>query len=363
MVRKIGGPEARRSTTPSRRPESDRRRAGRSTTKARRGRANSCRTATSRAPSSGRCRSRTASLSDQAEACSSVVQLVAQRPDGGRHPGGARHRFDHDLRGAALREFLGRRAHGGRRLRGLRAQCAGSACRPGRDRSAPSSARARSGSRATMSRCARCAARARSRSRSRRSPLNMMIESTIRFFFGGDTARLRNPVAARLGDRRLQDRAAAIRELPSSRPSRWRCCSCSCAHPTGKAMRAVADNPMLADSRASTRTAWRGSRSASAWGSPASAACWSGSIPSIDPLVGFRAILSVFAAAVVGGLGSIPGAVVGGLAIGLAEELSLLALPVDLQVGRRLPRHRADPARCGPRGLLGEDGERHDRAI
>ena len=48
---------------------------------------------------------------------------------------------------------------------------------------------------------------------------------------------------------------------------------------------------------------------------------------SIDPLVGFRAILSVFAAAVVGGLGSIPGAVVGGLAIGLAEELSLLALP------------------------------------
>ena len=48
---------------------------------------------------------------------------------------------------------------------------------------------------------------------------------------------------------------------------------------------------------------------------------------SIDPLVGFRAILSVFAAAVVGGLGSVPGAVVGGLAIGLSEELSLLALP------------------------------------
>ena len=48
---------------------------------------------------------------------------------------------------------------------------------------------------------------------------------------------------------------------------------------------------------------------------------------SIDPLVGFRAILSVFAAAVVGGLGSVPGAVVGGLAIGFAEELSLLVLP------------------------------------
>ena len=37
-------------------------------------------------------------------------------------------------------------------------------------------------------------------------------------------------------------------------------------------------------------------------------------------------ILSVFAAAVVGGLGSIPGAVVGALTIGVAEELSLVAL-------------------------------------
>ena len=44
----------------------------------------------------------------------------------------------------------------------------------------------------------------------------------------------------------------------------------------------------------------------------------------IDPLVGFKTVLSVFAAAVVGGLGSIPGAVVGALAIGIGEELSLL---------------------------------------
>jgi branched-chain amino acid transport system permease protein/neutral amino acid transport system permease protein len=47
---------------------------------------------------------------------------------------------------------------------------------------------------------------------------------------------------------------------------------------------------------------------------------------SIDPLTGFRVILSVFAAAVVGGLGSIPGAVVGALTIGIGEELSLLVL-------------------------------------
>jgi branched-chain amino acid transport system permease protein/neutral amino acid transport system permease protein len=46
----------------------------------------------------------------------------------------------------------------------------------------------------------------------------------------------------------------------------------------------------------------------------------------IDPLIGFKTILSVFAAAVVGGLGSIPGAVVGALVVGVGEELSLLVL-------------------------------------
>jgi branched-chain amino acid transport system permease protein len=46
----------------------------------------------------------------------------------------------------------------------------------------------------------------------------------------------------------------------------------------------------------------------------------------IDPLTGFRVMLSVFAAAVVGGLGSIPGAVLGALVIGVGEELCLLVL-------------------------------------
>jgi branched-chain amino acid transport system permease protein/neutral amino acid transport system permease protein len=74
---------------------------------------------------------------------------------------------------------------------------------------------------------------------------------------------------------------------------------------------------------------------------------------SIDPLTGFRVILSVFAAAVVGGLGSIPGAVVGALTIGVAEELSLLALA---------PAYRSAIGFLAillvltlrPRGLLGE---------
>ncbi|MGL4241663.1 MAG: ABC transporter permease subunit, partial [Beijerinckiaceae bacterium] len=46
----------------------------------------------------------------------------------------------------------------------------------------------------------------------------------------------------------------------------------------------------------------------------------------IDPLGGFKTILSIFAAAVVGGLGSIPGAVIGALVVGIGEEMSLLIL-------------------------------------
>ncbi|MEO1103055.1 MAG: branched-chain amino acid ABC transporter permease, partial [Pseudomonadota bacterium] len=47
---------------------------------------------------------------------------------------------------------------------------------------------------------------------------------------------------------------------------------------------------------------------------------------SIDPLTGFRFILPIFAAAVVGGLGSIHGAVAGAMVVGIGEELSLVVL-------------------------------------
>jgi branched-chain amino acid transport system permease protein/neutral amino acid transport system permease protein len=96
---------------------------------------------------------------------------------------------------------------------------------------------------------------------------------------------------------------------------------------TGKAMRAVADNPLLADSKGIDPDRMARLAIGIGMGLAGIGGMLVGLDTSIDPLVGFRAILSVFAAAVVGGLGSIPGAVVGGLAIGLAEELSLLALP------------------------------------
>lgn len=95
----------------------------------------------------------------------------------------------------------------------------------------------------------------------------------------------------------------------------------------GKTMRAVADNPNLAslkgiDSvRASDIATFVGLGLAGVGG------VLVGLDIAIDPLVGARLMLSIFAAAVVGGLGSIPGAVAGAFVIGVGEELSSLAVP------------------------------------
>ena len=97
----------------------------------------------------------------------------------------------------------------------------------------------------------------------------------------------------------------------------------------GKAMRAVADNPMLAAIKGIDADLVAVLVNFVAMGLAGLGGMLIGLDTSIDPLTGFRALLAVFAAAVVGGLGSIPGAVVGALSIGMAEELSLLVLPPD----------------------------------
>jgi len=95
---------------------------------------------------------------------------------------------------------------------------------------------------------------------------------------------------------------------------------------TGKSMRAVADNPVLAGLKGINADAVARLVNFVGMGLAGVGGMLIGLDTTIDPLTGFRVILSVFAAAVVGGLGSIPGAVVGALSIGVAEELSLLAL-------------------------------------
>ena len=157
--------------------------------------------------------------------------------------------------------------------------------------------------------------------------LNVMIESTIRFFFGGSPRDFAIPLRRdwnvgflHVGPQQVENAVIAAVAMTILFVFLM-------LTTTGKAMRAVADNPTLADIKGIDPDRMARLAVGIGMGLAGIGGMLVGLDTSIDPLVGFRAILSVFAAAVVGGLGSVPGAVVGGLAIGIAEELSLLALP------------------------------------
>jgi branched-chain amino acid transport system permease protein/neutral amino acid transport system permease protein len=183
--------------------------------------------------------------------------------------------------------------------------------------------------------------------------LTIALENIIRFVFGNDLRGYALPIqrdwqlgAVRIGPQQVENfvlavvaMAAVFLFLAYTR--------------AGKAMRAVADNPMLADIKGINAIAVGRFVNFVGMGLAGTGGMLLGLDTSIDPLTGFRVILSVFAAAVVGGLGSIPGAVVGALTIGVAEELSLLALA---------PAYRSAIGFLAillvltlrPRGLLGE---------
>jgi branched-chain amino acid transport system permease protein len=90
----------------------------------------------------------------------------------------------------------------------------------------------------------------------------------------------------------------------------------------GRAMRATAENPQLAqiagvDVAGVVRDVWLiGGALAAAAG------VLVGATVQLSPAMGFDLLLALFAAVILGGIGSVPGAVLGGLLIGLAEAVS-----------------------------------------
>jgi branched-chain amino acid transport system permease protein len=183
--------------------------------------------------------------------------------------------------------------------------------------------------------------------------LTIALENMVRFAFGNDLRGFDLPIQRdwriwelRVGPQQLENFAVALAAM--------------CAlflflafTRTGKAMRAVADNPMLADIKGIDAVFVARLVTFIGMGLAGIGGMLLALDTSIDPLTGFRAVLSVFAAAVLGGLGSIPGAVIGALLIGVAEELSLLFLD---------PTYRTAIGFLAillvltlrPRGLLGE---------
>ena len=95
---------------------------------------------------------------------------------------------------------------------------------------------------------------------------------------------------------------------------------------TGIAMRAMAESPALAqvcgvEVDAVVRLTWIISGALAAF-----AGVFTGLTPQLHPEIGFNVLLSLFAAAILGGTGSLAGAVIGGFLVGLAENLSLLVI-------------------------------------
>ncbi len=157
--------------------------------------------------------------------------------------------------------------------------------------------------------------------------LNIIIENAVRFGFGNDLRGYDLPVfrdwramGVSLGPQQAFNAACAVVAMLAlflflgfTR--------------TGKTMRAVADNPALAalkgiDTRLVARLA-----SFLGMGLAGFGGMLIGLDTSIDPLTGSGVMLSVFAAAVVGGLGSIVGAVAGAFVVGVGEELSTAVFP------------------------------------
>jgi branched-chain amino acid transport system permease protein len=152
--------------------------------------------------------------------------------------------------------------------------------------------------------------------------LTILLENIIRFFFGNDLRGYDLPVmrdwrfdGIRVNPQQVQNTISAVIAASAL-------FALLAFTRLGRAMRAVADNPQLADikgvdpGRIARFAVFIGAGLAGLGG------MLLGLDTSIDPLTGFRVILSVFAAAVVGGLGSIPGAALGAMVVGIGEEMA-----------------------------------------
>ena len=97
----------------------------------------------------------------------------------------------------------------------------------------------------------------------------------------------------------------------------------------GKAMRAMSDNPNLAllsgiDNKKVVMLTW-----VIAGGLCAASGFFLGLNTELKALMGWQMLLPMFAAAILGGVGRVEGAVLGGLVVGIAEELSVLVIPSE----------------------------------
>ena len=171
----------------------------------------------------------------------------------------------------------------------------------------------------------------------------LTLRSLLEFIFTSKPALLHQGAA---------DRAAARRRASGPRPTS--CCRSAVAAvlvvavhllltrtAIGRAMRAVSENPQLAgvvgvEVRQVIRVVWLLGA-----GLACIAGISAGLLVQIRPQMGLDLLLPLFAAAILGGIGSVPGAMLAGLIVGLAEAF---AVQLDR---RRMARGRSpSPSWC-----------------
>ena len=160
-----------------------------------------------------------------------------------------------------------------------------------------------------------------------------VLENVLRFFYGADVRTLDVPVARPLiwNGLRLNHEQLIIAVVALSAMvviafilKRTR---------LGRAMRAISDDPDLAEVRGIGRARtvdWT-------WAISGVLAALAGVLIAldgvVDPMIGTNYLVSIFAAAVIGGIGNPFGAVAGALIIGLVEETSALAVSTTYRQG------------------------------
>lgn len=154
----------------------------------------------------------------------------------------------------------------------------------------------------------------------------LVLENIVRFGFGNDLVGYDVPLARditfgayRIGPQQLDNIGMSLLLMGLM----WLFLRFTA---TGRSMRAVADNPDLAMLRGVDPARVARITIAVAAGLAGVGGMLIGLDAAVDPLIGARLMLSIFAAAVFGGLGSIPGAVLGAFVIGMAEEMAVYSI-------------------------------------
>jgi len=156
--------------------------------------------------------------------------------------------------------------------------------------------------------------------------VSIVLENVVRFFFSNNLRGFDLPIerdavimGVRFGPQQLRNLLIALAIMASI----WLILKFT---RFGRAMRASADNPDLARLKGVEPVRIADITIAMGMGLCGLGGALLAIDSSVDPMVGTRLLLSIFAAAVLGGLGSIPGAVAGALSIGIIEELTVAYL-------------------------------------